>query len=135
MNLAFRTQYDAWMKNQIAASAGERRGRLREHGYPERRLPENVRWPAVGSFEHLHAEYGVADFRDGSRFPDFAYIRMPHKICVEADGSYDPAPRYRFTPMFQTVSPMPVNTSPTSGVSSAIRRSSAPLRSRKYDAG
>jgi hypothetical protein len=74
------------MKRQIDESAGERRRRLQEHGYLERKLLQNVWWPAVGSFEYLHAEYEVADFRDGARFLDFAYIRMPHKICLEADG-------------------------------------------------
>jgi len=86
MNQAFETQYAAWMKKQIAASAGERRRRLQEHGYLEKLLLLNVWWPAVGSFEHLHAEYEVADFRDGVRFLDYAYVRMPHRICLEADG-------------------------------------------------
>jgi len=100
MDPAFRTQYDAWMKGQIAASAGERRRRLLEHGYLERRLLENVWWPAVGSFEHLHAEYEIADFRDGARFLDFAYVRAPHKICIEADGFGSHgrhADRYKFS--------------------------------------
>jgi len=82
----FETHYSAWMKKQIDASEGERRRRLREHGYLERKLLQNVWWPAVGSFEYLHAEYEIADFKDGARFLDFAYILMPHKICLEADG-------------------------------------------------
>ena len=86
MDQAFETHYRAWMKRQMDASEGERRRRLQEHGYLEQKLLRNVWWPAVGSFEHLHAEYEVADFKDGSRFLDFAYIRMPHKICLEADG-------------------------------------------------
>jgi hypothetical protein len=86
MDGAFETAYETWMQQQIAASAGERRRRLREHGRLERLFLRNVWWPAVGTFEHLHAEYEVADFRDGSRFLDFAYVRMPHKICMEADG-------------------------------------------------
>lgn len=86
MNQAFEAGYNAWMKQQIAASTGERRRRLREHGYLEKKFLLNVWWPAVGSFEHLHAEYEVADFRDGVRYLDFAYVRMPHRICLEADG-------------------------------------------------
>jgi hypothetical protein len=93
MDRTFETHYDAWMKRQIAASAGERRRRLQEHGYLERKLLQNVWWPAVGSFEHLHAEYEVADFKDGVRFLDFAYLRMPHRICLEADG-FGPHARY-----------------------------------------
>jgi len=86
MNQAFEAGYNAWMKQQIAASTGERRRRLREHGYLEKKFLLNVWWPAVGSFEHLHAEYEVADFRDGVRYLDFAYLRMPHRICLETDG-------------------------------------------------
>lgn len=86
MGQAFETNYNAWMKKQIAASTGERRRRLQEHGYLEKKLLQHVWWPAVGTFEHLHAEYEVADFKDGVRFLDFAYVRMPHRICLEADG-------------------------------------------------
>ncbi|MFD2611776.1 DNA-binding response regulator [Paenibacillus gansuensis] len=39
-----------------------------------------------GALRQLHAEYEVADFRDGSRFLDFAYLRGPHRICIEIDG-------------------------------------------------
>jgi len=93
MDQTFETNYEAWMKRQIAASTGERRRRLREHGYLEKLFLLNVWWPAVGSFEHLHAEYEISDFKDGVRFLDFAYIRMPHKICMEADG-FGPHARY-----------------------------------------
>jgi very-short-patch-repair endonuclease len=93
MDQAFETSYDAWMKKQIAESTGERCRRLREHGYLEKKLLLHVWWPAVGTFEHLHAEYEVADFRDGVRFLDFAYLRLPHRICLEADG-YGPHARH-----------------------------------------
>lgn len=100
MNQAFETAYEEWMTIQIAASSGERRRRLKEHGYLEKMLLRNVWWPAVGSFEFLHAEYEVADFRDGARFLDLAYVRAPHRICLEADG-FGPhsrhADRYKFS--------------------------------------
>ena len=105
--------------------------------------------PAAGPFEHPHADYAsIAGRRSGGGDPyaelpvmTREFLRYaaysPDLVAAppRAPASYDPAPRYRFTPMVQTVSPTAVNTTPTSGVSSAIRRSSAPLRSRKYDAG
>ncbi|WP_246314993.1 DNA-binding response regulator [Paenibacillus foliorum] len=61
--------------------------RLQEgHGHAERRFLEQVWWPATGSFDHLHPEYEVHDFKDGTRYLDFAYLRFPMRICIEIDG-------------------------------------------------
>lgn len=37
----------------------------------------------------MHPEYEVSDYRDGSRFIDFAYIRSPYLIGFEVDGYGD----------------------------------------------
>jgi hypothetical protein len=41
--------------------------------------------PAIGSFDFLHAEYEVTNFRDGNYYLDHAYIRSPHLIDWEID--------------------------------------------------
>lgn len=85
--MLFNQQYDTWWKRQLSDGSGERRRRLKEgHGYAEKLFLEQVWWPAVGHFEHLHAEYEVYDFKDGTRYLDFAYIRLPIQICIEIDG-------------------------------------------------
>jgi hypothetical protein len=72
---------------ELRERSSERRRRLVErddHG--EQLFAHEVWWPVVGSFEHLHPEYEVNDYRDGSRFLDFAYIRSPFRISIEIDG-------------------------------------------------
>ncbi|MFD2610848.1 hypothetical protein [Paenibacillus gansuensis] len=71
--MGFNRHYGTW----ITESTGERLRRLGEHGHAEVMFLDKVWWPAVGSFDHLLAEWEVEDSR-GSRFLDFAYIRTPH---------------------------------------------------------
>ncbi|SCW78642.1 hypothetical protein SAMN04487970_104725 [Paenibacillus tianmuensis] len=58
----------------------------------EKLFLQEVWWPAVGHFEHLHPEFEVHDFKDGTRYLDFAYLRPPFKVCFEIDG-YGPHSR------------------------------------------
>ncbi|MFD0679062.1 MULTISPECIES: DNA-binding response regulator [unclassified Paenibacillus] len=53
---------------------------------------EHVWWPAIGNFDYLHPEYEVHDFKDGTRYLDFAYLRSPLQLCIEIDG-YGPHSR------------------------------------------
>jgi len=79
--------YEAWMNKQLRSSTGERKRRLGEGlGHAEKLFAQTVWLPAVGHYEHLHAEYEVNDFRDGVRYIDHAYLRPPHKIAIELDG-------------------------------------------------
>jgi hypothetical protein len=83
----FEKQYAAWFDRQLSGASGERKRRLQEgQGHAEKCFAREVWWEAVGNFEHLHAEYEVQDFRDGSRFLDHAYIRPPYAIDWEIDG-------------------------------------------------
>jgi len=47
---------------------------------------QNIWWPAIGNFDHLHPEYEVSDFRDGTRFLDFAWLPGFARLNVEGDG-------------------------------------------------
>ncbi|WP_243735302.1 DNA-binding response regulator [Paenibacillus turpanensis] len=68
-------------------SEGERQRRLQQGlGHAETMFLENVWWPLFHSFHDLYPEYEVIDFDDGARFLDFAYLRAPHKLCIEIDG-------------------------------------------------
>jgi len=79
--------YQAWISKQLRTGTGERHRRLREGlGHAEQLFAQTVWLPAVGHYEHLHAEYAVNDFRDGVRYIDLAYLRPPHKIAIELDG-------------------------------------------------
>jgi len=78
--------YKEWLKQQVDSSSGERRRRLLAHGHAEKRMLQNVLIPAIGSFENVHAEYEVHDFRDGTRFLDYAILLPSANINVECDG-------------------------------------------------
>lgn len=94
----FQGLYDSWYNEQIQHSGGNRRARLIEgHGHAEQVFLRHVWYPAFRSFEHLHPEYEVSDFRDGSRFIDFAYIRYPFMLAIEIDG-YGRIPRKPHAP-------------------------------------
>ncbi|WP_438446743.1 DNA-binding response regulator [Gorillibacterium sp. sgz5001074] len=83
----FETAYRTFLMEQEAGRSAAGLERLqRGHGHAERLFLEQVWWPAVGRWDGLHAEYEVEDFRDGTRFLDFAYIRAPYRICFEIDG-------------------------------------------------
>src|SRR5690606_8619544 len=82
----FEKQYEAWMAKQIEESSPLRRKKLLEHGHAEKALLRDILWPVLRSFEYLHAEYEVSDFKDGVRFLDYAYLRPPRRVDIEADG-------------------------------------------------
>lgn len=83
----FELHYRNWLEQHEASRKGEALRRLREgHGHAEKVFVQEVWWPAVGNFEHLHPEHETADFRDGKRYLDFAYLKPPHRICIEIDG-------------------------------------------------
>jgi very-short-patch-repair endonuclease len=85
--------HEAFILNHLSKRMGERRRRLKEgHGHAEALFLEQVWIPAFGQLDYLHPEYEIQDFRDGSRFVDFAYIRPSLKLAIEIDG-YGPHAR------------------------------------------
>ncbi|WP_217596022.1 DNA-binding response regulator [Cohnella sp. GbtcB17] len=88
-DVLFQKAYDEWMSRVIRHSQGERKRRLMEMDtYNERLLLEKHWWPALGSFDHLHPEWEVSDFKDGQRFVDFAYMPfgLHRGLILEADA-------------------------------------------------
>jgi hypothetical protein len=85
--LEFEEEYLAFMNSHLRARTGERLRRLQEgHNQAEVLFLKQVWWPLFYHFRYLHPEYEVNDFKDGSRYLDFAYIRPAIKICFEIDG-------------------------------------------------
>lgn len=85
--MKFDDAYKEYMDWHQQKRKGERLRRLQEgHGHAEKLFLENVWWPAFGQFNYLHPEYEVSDFKDGSRYLDFAYIRRSFLVAIEIDG-------------------------------------------------
>ncbi|OMF22770.1 hypothetical protein BK133_25615 [Paenibacillus sp. FSL H8-0548] len=85
--MTFEVNYGHWLDTQIKNYKGERKRRLIEgHGHAEKLFTEKIWYPAFHDFDGLHAEYEVADFRDGSRFLDFAYLKDGLQLAIEIDG-------------------------------------------------
>ena len=89
MNKDFTTAHAAYLQRHLKLRKGESRRRLEVgHSHAEKLFLEKVWWPAFGHFEDLQPEYEIADFRDGSRYLDFAWIRNGIRLAIEIDG-YD----------------------------------------------
>lgn len=81
--------YSKWIELHLGRRDvnSERRRRLVERNdHGENSFIKSVWWPVVGNLDELHPEYEVNDYRDGSRFLDFAYIRGDYRISIEIDG-------------------------------------------------
>lgn len=86
-SVQFEQAYELWMMEQMKQRSGEALRRLKEgHAHAEKRFVQKVWWQAIGHFNGLHAEYEVYDYRNGTRYIDFAYIRPPYKVAIEIDG-------------------------------------------------
>lgn len=90
---SFEEAYAGFLTKHKSNRKGEGLRRLEQGlGHGEKLFLEYVWWPAVGHFDHLHPEYEIQDYKGGTRFLDFAYVRHPYRICLEIDG-YGPHQR------------------------------------------
>lgn len=74
-----------WISKQIAGEASPRRRELLQKGL-SRGTMDFLRWiwyPAVGNFDHVHAEFEIRDFNNGYRYLDLAYMPGGAKGCIE----------------------------------------------------
>lgn len=84
--MAFDESYAVWLESQRSVLAGEALRRLNEgHAHNEKLFLEEAWYPAVGSFEDLHAEYEVRSYKNGYYYLDFALLRPPHRVAWEID--------------------------------------------------
>lgn len=85
--LAFNQAYEEWIELHKHKRKGESLRKIKDGvSYGGKLFLEQIWWPLFRSFEHLHPEYEVRDFRGGWRYLDFAYIRPPYYICIEFDS-------------------------------------------------
>ncbi|THF73998.1 hypothetical protein [Cohnella fermenti] len=83
----FEAAHGQFIQAHLEKRKGERRGRLeRGHREAEKLFCKNVWWPLRGSFEGLHPEYEVFDWRGMSFFCDFAWITGQVKLVIEIKG-------------------------------------------------
>lgn len=79
--------YSEFIRHHLKLRHGEARRRLTVGlGYAEKLFLEQIWWPAFSNFDNLVPEYEVQDFRDGTRFIDFAFIRGHIRLAIEIDG-------------------------------------------------
>lgn len=83
----FQIAYDAFIAAHLAKREGNRLRRLKEGlGFAESSFLRYIWWKLFENFTDLHPEYEVKDFRDGTRFLDFAFLRHTLKLAIEIDG-------------------------------------------------
>lgn len=85
---SFQQRYEEWIHRQLKEERNPRRreilGRGLGHGTVE--YLRSIWLPAVGSFEHLYAEWEVRDFAGGYRYLDLAYRPGGAKGGIEIQG-------------------------------------------------
>ncbi|CAH1214344.1 hypothetical protein PAECIP111891_04077 [Paenibacillus allorhizoplanae] len=87
MKKAFEVAHDVFIAYHASTRKGDSLRRLLEgHSHAEKLFLLQVWWPAFKHFNDLHPEYEVKDFRDGTRFLDFAFIKHTLKLAIEIDG-------------------------------------------------
>jgi hypothetical protein len=86
MRLNFDLAYNEFIRKHERQKRGEALRRLKEgHGHAESLFLELVSWPAFGSLDLLIPEYEINDFKDGTRYLDFALISDNLRLAIEID--------------------------------------------------
>lgn len=87
MKIEFEVAHSSYIAYHASTRKGDSLRRLLEgHSHAEKLFLLHVWWPAFHHFNDLHPEYEVKDFRDGTRFLDFAFIKHTLKLAIEIDG-------------------------------------------------
>ncbi|WP_246096179.1 DNA-binding response regulator [Paenibacillus sinopodophylli] len=85
--MSFHAIHKQWLDKHLMERKGDSKRRLEQgHGHAEKLFLENVWLPAFHELDGLVPEYEIADFRDGIRYLDFAYIKNGVQLAVEIDG-------------------------------------------------
>jgi very-short-patch-repair endonuclease len=83
----FEQELERFIQSHCKRRQGERLRRLRDGlGHAEKTFLNSVWWPTFQTFDHLHPEYEVFDYKDGYRYIDFAYIQPYVRLAIEIDG-------------------------------------------------
>lgn len=85
--LMFEVEHKKFVEDHVRRRQGKRLFHLKEgHAHAEVMFLKNIWWPLFQNFDGLHPQYEVHDFKDGSRYLDFAYLTRMAKVCIEIDG-------------------------------------------------
>lgn len=85
--MSFQADFQKWMETELINRKGACRRRLEQGlGHAERHFVEYIWYPAFHDLYRLHPEFGVADYRDGIRYLDFAYLNDGLRLAIEIDG-------------------------------------------------
>jgi hypothetical protein len=85
--VSFDNAYREFMIEHEKQRRGEQLRRLKDgHGHAEKLFLEQVWWPAFGHLEQLIPEYEINDFKDGTRYLDFALLTEYLRLAIEIDG-------------------------------------------------
>ncbi|RKP53902.1 ArsR family transcriptional regulator [Cohnella endophytica] len=84
---SFEVAYGEWMAGHTRKSSGERKRKLTKGlNHAQKSFIAKVWWPNFFSFNALHPEYEVTDFKDGFRYLDFAWAMPGINVAIEIDG-------------------------------------------------
>lgn len=87
MFVEFEQAHEQWIQSHLARRSGERKSRLeRGHGYAEKLFVRRIWWKLTGSFDGLHPEYEVTDWRGRPYYADFAWMPGFAAILFEIKG-------------------------------------------------
>lgn len=83
----FDRAYQEYLQFHLDRRSGIRSARLASgQGHAEKMFLKNVWWPMRGHFDDLHPEYEVRDYKEGSRYIDFAFVQPHYRVAIEIDG-------------------------------------------------
>lgn len=84
-NEVFAQAYSRFMKEQIAASTGERKRKLMDEGNMQKFCFCFMCGGLLPGIFGVYMRNEIRDFKDGWRYLDFAYITSTVRICIEID--------------------------------------------------
>lgn len=83
----FDQAHELWLNEHLLARKGERKDRLkRGHAHGEILFLKEIWWPLFGSFEDLHPEYEILDWRGAPCYLDFAWLPGTRRFNIDVKG-------------------------------------------------
>lgn len=77
--------YEQWLQDQMDREISVRRREILAKGLSHSSIEflQKIWFPAIGHFDHLHAEFEVRDLDNRMRYIDFAFMPNGEKGCIE----------------------------------------------------
>lgn len=82
--MSYVIEHENWMKGHLKKRSGQRLDALkRGHGFGNQLFLEKVWWKLYGSFDGLHPEYEILDWRGYPFYADFMWSNSTVKFVIE----------------------------------------------------